>query len=387
MKGRLWVVARSLPVHFAGGMERIAVDTCAGLAERGWAIDLATTRLARDPGLPPGVRVHALDAPPGVHSLRFRRALARWAEKREPPDALLSISFSAGPIVRARSEIPSICQMHGSAWREAATKLRRLDPRGLYRLWLHIDQEKRTLALYDRIVAVGPAVHAYLNAFPYGFLSRDKIVEIPNGIGEIPLDPPSAESRKAIREQLGLGSFDRLIVSAGRLIPQKGVFDLVRAYEKMPGCEKTALLIAGGGRDETRIRDYCRRHALAGVWLAGSLPREEVIEAMRVADLVVQIGTIPEAGIPLVVMESLAVGCPVVVSERLHFSHEDDIERAILRVDPTDRNAIARALERGVHLGGPFLEIARAARDRFSLDAMIERYDRLIEEVIGERRR
>jgi glycosyltransferase involved in cell wall biosynthesis len=387
MKGRLWVAARSLPVHFAGGMERIAFETCAGLAARGWTIDLATTRLERDPGLPTAVRVHSLDAPPGVHSIRFRRALARWAEKREPPDALLSISFSAGPIVRARPEIPSICQMHGSAWREAATKLLRLDPRGLYRLWLHIDQERRTLPLYDRIVAVGPAVYAYLNTFPYGFLNRDKVVAIPNGVGGIPREPISAESRKEIREQLGLGPFERLIVSACRLIPQKGVFDLVRAYERMAGCEATALLIAGGGRDEKRIRKYCRRRALSRVLIAGALPREKILEAMRAADLVVQIGTIPEAGLPLVVMESLAVGCPVVISERLHFSHEDDIERAILRVDPTDRNAIARALERGVRFGGPFPEIARAARERFSLDAMIERYDRLIEEVIGERRR
>ncbi|MFH1679716.1 MAG: glycosyltransferase family 4 protein, partial [Candidatus Eisenbacteria bacterium] len=204
MKGRLWIVARSLPAHVAGGMERIAFDTCAGLAARGWSVDLATTHIGRESGLPPAVRVHALGAPPGVHSIRFRRALARWAAGRERPDLVLSISFAAGPVVRTLPGIPAICQMHGSAWREFTGKIRRLDPRGLYRLWLHFDQERRTLPLYDRIVAVGPAVRGYLGSFPYGFLKDARIEEIPNGIDAESCARAASIDREEARARLGV---------------------------------------------------------------------------------------------------------------------------------------------------------------------------------------
>lgn len=381
MKGRLWIATRSLTAHIPGGMERVAEETSAGLARRGWLIDLVTTRLDGDAALPSGVRVHALDAPPGMHSARFRRALAKWAAGRERPDLLLSISFAGGEIMRRRPEIPSICQAHGSAWREAAGKLRRMDPRGLYRLALHLAAERPAFARADRIVAVGPAVRDYLTSFPYGFLDPAKIVVVPNGIDADACARAAGEDRSAVRGRFGIAGAEKLVVAACRLLPEKGVFDLVRAYETIEGRERAALVLAGSGRDENRIRGYCRARGLERVKLVGSLPHADALGLLRAADLVAQVGTRPE-GLPLVVLEAIAVGTPALVSAGLSLPDLGAAADSVVRADPRSPASIAAGIESGLRIGPLSPETARAARERFSLETTLDRYEHLIKETI-----
>ncbi len=105
------------------------------------------------------------------------------------------------------------------------------------------------------------------------------------------------------------------IVYAGKLAVAKGVLWLVQAMEKIRPPEKTEvkLLVAGaGGGEEAKTV----RAAAAGsdrVRFLGALPQDELAEVFRSADVFV----LPSMfeGLPLVVIEAMACGCLVVISD------------------------------------------------------------------------
>ncbi|MBN1827220.1 MAG: glycosyltransferase family 4 protein [Candidatus Eisenbacteria bacterium] len=384
-RGRIWFVTRALPEHGGGGMERVVRETAFGLAARGWRIDLVVPRPPIPVDAPEGVEIHPLDAPHHVPTARLGRALLGWAaDRKETPDLLFSAVLSAGTLAARRPEIPSLFQAHGSSWAEATTKLRAGDPRGLFRFWLWAGAERRALPRFDRIVAVGPAVRAYFESRAYRFLDPARIVEIPNGI-DLRLFADGEARRRRVRQEFAVGAEERVILAACRLIPEKGVGDLLRAFERMEGRERTRLWIAGSGRDETRLRAYVREKGLDRVAFFGALPRERVIDLVHGADLTAQVGTRPE-GLPLLVLESLVAGTPALVSERMPLPLFGG-ESSVMRARPGDADSIARAVAEGLRLGAPRPDTAAAARERFSLERTLDDYEKVIAEILEERRK
>lgn len=385
-RGRLWFISRRLPAHGLGGMERVVYELAAGLAGRGWSVALVTTRLEQPAGaVPQGVELHALDAPSKLPAGRFARALLRWeeAQRASPPDLILAATFAAGPLVARRRGIPAIFQAHGSSWVEAAVKLRAGDPRGLYRLWLYLSAERGTLRRYDRIVAVGPAVEAYFAARAYRFLEHERIVTIANGIDLAALGGSGA-SRQVVRAELSVGEDERIVLSAGRLIREKGALDLLRAYAGTRERDRVRILIAGAGRDEPALRDFVRRQGLERVRLLGPVPRGRLIDLVRAADLVAQVGTRPE-GLPLIVLEALCLGCPVLVAEGLPLPSFGG-EAGVWRARPGDAASISAGLERALGVTVPLGEVAAAARVRFGLEGTLDAYEELFMDVLARRK-
>ncbi len=385
-RGRLWFITRRLPAHGLGGMERVVHELAGGLAGRGWDVALVTTRIARPAAaLPAGVELHALDAPCGVPTGRFARELLRWEPTQHacPPDLILTATFAAGPLVARRREVPAIYQAHGSSWVEAAVKLRAGDPRGLYRLWLYLTAERRGFPRYDRIVAVGPAVQGYFSRRPYRFLPAERVVEIANGIDLAAL-AEGGRDRQRVRAELGVGENERIVLCAGRLIREKGALGLLRAYARTPQRERLRVLIAGAGRDEPALRAFVRRHRLERVRLLGPVPRERLIDLARGADLVVQVGTRPE-GLPLIVLEALCLGCPVLVSEKLPVPSFGG-DAGVWRARPGDAASVSAGLERALQVAVPWAEVAAAARARFGLERALDAYEELFDQVLARRR-
>jgi len=375
-RGRIWFVTRALPEHGGGGMERVVREIAFGLAARGWRIDLVAPRPPRPVETPERVAFHPLDAPHRHPTGRLARALLRWAAGRGgKPDLLFSAVLSAGPLAAARPEIPSLFQAHGSSWAEAAAKLRAGDPRGLFRLWLYAATERRALPGFDRIVTIGPAVSAYFRTGAYRFLDPARITEIPNGV-DLRLFADGEDRRRRVRGEFGVGAGERVILAACRLVPMKGVGDLLRAYERMENRERTRLWIAGTGREEKRLRDYAAGRGLERVRFLGALPRKRVVDLVHGADLAFQVGTGTE-GLPLFVLEALAAGTPVLVSERMSLPSFGG-EEAVIRVRPGDADCIARAAEEALRLGAPLAGAAAAARERFSLERTLDEYERVI---------
>lgn len=125
------------------------------------------------------------------------------------------------------------------------------------------------------------------------------------------------------REVFRLGSDDperrgergRSLVFAGKVTAAKGVRSLLRALEQLEDAAGVYLTMAGGYATQAEYEDI-QAQARAGsaqVAFPGRLPQTALAEAYRVSDVFV----LPSfyEGLPLVVVEALACGCKVVVTD------------------------------------------------------------------------
>jgi glycosyltransferase involved in cell wall biosynthesis len=190
---------------------------------------------------------------------------------------------------------------------------------------------------------------------------------VANGIGTA--RAPRGD-RETLARGLGIDPSAKLVVTAARLSPQKGVRYLVTAMKKVledvPG---TVLVVAGEGELETELRALAVRSGVAAnVVFAGF--REDVLELVSVADVFV----LPSLweGMPYAILEAMLLARPVVttaVSSEVVVNGETGIV-----VPPKDDAALAAAItklltepETAARMGQAGLERLRAS---FSADRM-----------------
>ncbi len=142
-----------------------------------------------------------------------------------------------------------------------------------------------------------------------------RVRTVPNGVDTSVFYP---RERQASRERFSLGPDERVVISAGALIPRKGHHFVVRALGALArrGVEAT-LLIAGeenrDGRFEKQIRRTVEETGMARrVRFLGFLNHEELVAAMSAADVLCLASS--AEGWPNVVHEALACGTPVVAT-------------------------------------------------------------------------
>jgi glycosyltransferase involved in cell wall biosynthesis len=167
-------------------------------------------------------------------------------------------------------------------------------------------------------------------------LDPARVSVLPNPAPEIPPTPP----REQLREELELDG--NVLVFAGRIGPQKALSVGLQALATTPD---VTLVVAGDGPERGALERSVGELGLAGrVRFLGSVPRETVLRLFRAADA----SLLPSAweNFPHTVVESLAVGCPVIatavggVPEVVR-----DGENGLL-VAPGDPEALADAISR-----------------------------------------
>jgi glycosyltransferase involved in cell wall biosynthesis len=129
---------------------------------------------------------------------------------------------------------------------------------------------------------------------------------------------------------------------AGRLGPQKALEVALSALADVP---EVALALAGDGPDRAALEARAVELGIAGrVWFVGSVPRETVLRLFRAADASV----LPSAweNFPHTVVESLAVGCPVIASAVGGVPEVVRDGQNGLLVAPNDPAALAAAISR-----------------------------------------
>jgi glycosyltransferase involved in cell wall biosynthesis len=154
--------------------------------------------------------------------------------------------------------------------------------------------------------------------------------------------PAPSRSRELLRAELGILPSRRLVVAAGRLTPEKGFADLLRAADALP--EDVEVVVFGDGPDRaalTRLRGELRTGSR--VHLPGH--RSQSAEWMAAADVCVVPSRWDEA-FCLAAVEALARGRPTVAT-RVGAIPEfvRDGETGLL-VPPADPMALAGAIRR-----------------------------------------
>ena len=161
----------------------------------------------------------------------------------------------------------------------------------------------RNAALRSARHVFSPSEYLRTIALRWG-LRPERVSVLPNPAPELPPLP----SRDELRAELRLDG--PTLAFAGRLGPQKAVGALLGAIADLPG---VALAIAGDGPDRSALERRARDLGLEDrVRFLGGVPREQVLRLFAAADASV----LPSAweNLPHTVLESLAVGCPVIAT-------------------------------------------------------------------------
>ncbi len=175
----------------------------------------------------------------------------------------------------------------------------------------------------------------------------------PNGVDLQALQPTTPAQRSQARLDLGLPDAP-LVVCVGRLARQKGQDVLVAALpalrQVVPGVR---LVLVGDGPDREGLA------ALApDALFSGNV--DDVAPWLRAAD-VVALPSRWEAGVPLVALEAMALGRPVVVSA---VAGTGELGPAATVVAPDDPAALASALARILREPGLAADMSRHGRRR-----------------------
>lgn len=172
-----------------------------------------------------------------------------------------------------------------------------------------LSKEKEFYKISDHIISVT----RYMKDFiinDYG-INPEKITVIPNGLDYSKYGIISKEERNRLKQRLGFGKDEIVVLFSGRIDPCKGIFYLLDAFEE--ACKQNhnlKLVLLGQGN----IQDCQKRlqSSFGKVIYTGFLAKELVTSFYQVAD----IGIVPSIydHCPYTVLEMIANKIPLIVS-------------------------------------------------------------------------
>lgn len=306
----LFVAAQYLPTM--GGVERYTNHLARKVIRHGHRAIVVTSALK---GLPAhewddaGIEIYRLPAWAFMNGrlplLRINRefvslAKALWAQ---PIDFCVINAYfyplSMYAAQKAHSKkIPAILINHGSAWLMTGNKVLELAGR----IYEHL--ASRLCHHYcPRFFGVSAAAENWLNTF--GIRSEGTVTNAIDPEDVVASTDPSTNWRS----RLNLPEECAVIAFAGRMIPEKGVDQMIAAMTEIrkehPG---TSLLMAGSGP----LWEKYREAPPEGVYLLGGQPYGQVLALLQQADLF----CLPSRseGFACTVLEAAALSCPIVTT-------------------------------------------------------------------------
>lgn len=292
-----------LPSLEGGGAERVTMNLVAGFAGRGFPIDVVLAA-AEGPLLammPPGVRL--IDLKSGT-VLRSLRPLARYL-RRERPAAMLAALNHANLVAMAAGLSPGVTtRMVISIHCTISKELERYhDVRTRTMFWLL----GRLQRLADGIVAVSAGV-ADDAARTIG-IPRQRVNVIYNPVvTQALLDSATRPAAHPWFEDSG----PPVVLGVGRLTGQKNFLALIDAFALMRQRHEARLVILGEGEDRPALEARVRSRGLNG-WV--SLPGFVDNPYACMARAGVFVLSSDYEGLPTALIESLALGTPVVSTD------------------------------------------------------------------------
>jgi glycosyltransferase involved in cell wall biosynthesis len=384
------VITTTFPGHDGDGTPAFVQDLSQAMASHGRVLVVAP----RMPGSARQERMGSIDV---VRVAYFPR---RWE------------SLAAGAIVPALRESPSrllqapplVVALLVRAWREV--RRRRADvvhahwvlPGGLIGALV-------TAGTSRRLIVTLHGADAYaLDAPPLRWLKRfvlgraDLVVPVSEDIARVAGLPAGSAMPMGIAPAhiaAGVGHREPrpdTVLFVGRLAEKKGVDDLLTAVARVPG---VSVRVGGDGPMRKALEEQAHRLGLSDrVRFLGQLGRAEVYAELRTAGAIAIPSKVAsdgdQDGTPVVLMEAVAAGVPVLATRLGGLGEHVVHDRTGLLVDPGDTDALAAQLQRLVvdpSLGRRLADTARTEMlPAFDVDEIARRYLEVVCQPEGGRR-
>jgi glycosyltransferase involved in cell wall biosynthesis len=231
-------------------------------------------------------------------------------------------------------------------------------------LWIPV------FATFRRIVCCG---QASFNSFPalYKWLAGERLCAVPNGLDIARVDRIVAEEPRP-----SAASRDFTVLAVSRLVDIKNPGSVLSAFQQCSehGSRPCRLVYIGDGPLRESLQAQSWEAGLQDeIELTGLIPREKVFERMLGADLFISASR--GEGLPVAVLEAMACGCPVLLSDiPPHREIAEGVDFIPLKA-PDDVVGFAHEIERlGRMPAAERANIGQKCRklveERFSLQAM-----------------
>ena len=161
-------------------------------------------------------------------------------------------------------------------------------------------------------------------------------------IGPMPIETPTflGEQRAELRRRLAIAGFTLLFL--GRLVPVKGLDQLLLAISQLP--DPVSLRIAGDGPERGRLLELAKRLGIDARfegWVAGE--RKEAL--LRACDAIV-VPSRAKDGLPTVLFEAKARRLPIIATAAGAIAEHIQGEPDAVVVPVDDVAALGRAIDR-----------------------------------------
>jgi len=370
------------------GVTTAIVQARQELERRGHAVSIFTVAGPGAGGQEP--RTHRIPSLPFNRQIELRlglplqAAIDRIAEREKLDIIHTHTEFSigwAGRRAAQRAGLPLIHTLHTlyPAYRHYAPLGHLLPDRAISGFLAAL------LAPYDLAICPSEKGRAYLT-------SCGQIVPVTvigNGASADRFDPDrvTTADRQAMAAALGLDPADRVILYAGRLAEEKRVLALLGTLRPLlQADERCKLLLAGAGPAAAQLAAAARVWGLSRqVLLAGPLPWERMPQVYTLAH-VFATASLSEIH-PMTLIEALMCGLPIVVRRDASFV---DLVRngynGFLADSDEEIGPRVAAILQDAALHRGFAAQARALSAQFTVEAHVDRLERLYRQVIDVHR-
>lgn len=198
---------------------------------------------------------------------------------------------------------------------------RKLDPGSLYAKLF-----KWVLADFDKILLIGKESGRQLTTLG---LDEKKMVRFHHWL---PSSYFIKRDKEKHRQKTGLPKSKMAVLFVGRILKMKGLFELLKAAKSLP--KEILFVIVGDGPDADLLKSQAK--GVSNYLMIGRKSHEEVFDFLGACDFLI-LPSLTEEAQPMVVMESLACGRPVVTTNKGAVSEMYD-ETVGVVINPTYKN-------------------------------------------------
>lgn len=212
-----------------------------------------------------------------------------------------------------------------------------------------------------------------------GLSKPDQTHTVYNGIETI---ETSDEEGRSYRQKFGIDPDDILVVSVGRISPEKGYPFLLDAFVSLrENDDRLKLLIAGSGSDTQRLSQHTPDRYSEDIILPGYV--EDVGPVYKAGDLYVLPSQYEGFGLSMV--EAMNAGLPVVATKVGGIPEIIEDRRHGLLVEPGNSEELSNAIGRLIDEESLRKKLAQNALERsrdFTVDSMVENYREIYDNLL-----